>query len=202
MRLRGYVSAAEIAFLLIAGLLYVLQSLIPVHWLPTVCFIVAVAVKAIGMPAQIHQIARVRSVAGLSLANNILNYDSYLLWWIYGMSIHNWVLIWGMAPGALLTGIITYLNVRMGNFRWAPKVNSFGHYPGDMNCRVCAWDIISCACGGLLHVTETIPGTKPRKDEVEQPQVLIRRCDKCYRNHVRSVDLWWRQMSEIEGGTG
>ena len=133
--LRG--KAPQLIFLAASVILVKLPAMLPANWLAYACLGGSWAVKLIGLPAQIRKLRREKSATGVSLLRNALDYESYVLWWLYGLSIHNNVIAYGQAPGAVMVWGIIWYNLKHGSFPWRPLPNSTGHYHR-RDCQACS----------------------------------------------------------------
>lgn len=70
--------------------------------------VVAILVKVIGLPDQIHKNYARKSTYGLSTPFFALGFVSYALWTFYGILKKDWVLILGQGAGMITMGIIAW----------------------------------------------------------------------------------------------
>lgn len=68
--------------------------------------VLSVAVKVVGMPAQIKSNYLRKSTTGLSGWFMLTTLVSYMLWVVHGIQVHDMALVIGQGLGALVTAVI------------------------------------------------------------------------------------------------
>lgn len=70
--------------------------------------VTSIAVKVIGMPHQIRENQRRRSVEGVSLPLWVLSLASYLCWTAHGLLRGDWVVVSGQALGVVFSAAVLW----------------------------------------------------------------------------------------------
>jgi uncharacterized protein with PQ loop repeat len=76
--------------------------------IPILTTVLSIAVKIIGLPAQIKNNHRRKTTEGLSISFMVFTLLSYAMWVVHGVQIHDNALVIGQGLGVVASGVIIY----------------------------------------------------------------------------------------------